>query len=349
MRKSSIRKGHLSLEAIMRDYKLPKDSKNKLYFDLNSQRSAGVWDVQWKSDLIYSFLQGYTIPPIYIVKTGTENIVSMSVIDGKQRITSVREFLLDVFPMSKNTRPVVDEEGKEYNVAGLKFSQFPQELKEMLLQEEFEVSYYSDMTDDEIAWQMEKLNMQKPLNSTQRANVVIGEEMATAVAEATKNDLFEERVLLTEKKKNSGELKKMIFQSLMLYTGQDVCSLSGQDIEKHMKKNKVDKDTVDKIKEILDDLDSLLPRSAPVNENMNSTNIPILVMNYDKYEQMMDDGEITREDYKDFLKYWFEEGINSKAYQENVNRNGQSKKYVSGRLRVMDDALSAFMTERLAI
>ena len=38
----------------------------------------------------------------------------------------------------------------------------------------------------------------------------------------------------------------------------------------------------------------LAKKTAKINENMNGINIPILVMNYDKYEQMLDDDEIAR-------------------------------------------------------
>ena len=96
----------------------------------------------------------------------------------------------------------------------------------------------------------------------------------------------------------------------MVYKWNDT-DLNDGKIEKLSKNyhEQFDKCVLNKLKDILSDLDTLIPNSEEVNKNLTSVNIPILVFNYDKYEQMLENEEITRDEYKEFLKYWFEKGI----------------------------------------
>ncbi len=91
MDRYGIKTRQLSIDFIKNDCKKKPEDFDKLFFDMGSQREEGQWSSEWKSDLIHSLLQGYYIPEIHIVATGTKNIKPMSVFEGKQRITSARE------------------------------------------------------------------------------------------------------------------------------------------------------------------------------------------------------------------------------------------------------------------
>ncbi|MEU9406275.1 DUF262 domain-containing protein [Streptomyces sp. NPDC048281] len=79
------------------------------------------WDVRRQSALIESFLMNVPVPPVYLSE---DDYGSYSVIDGKQRITAIRDFMLDHFALSQLTR---FEE-----ISGLKFSDLPSELQNSL-------------------------------------------------------------------------------------------------------------------------------------------------------------------------------------------------------------------------
>jgi len=364
MDKDCIKCAHWSVQRIMEDYKKKPGDFEKLFFDMNSQREEGQWNSVWKSDLIHSLMQGYHVPPIHIAKTGTKNIKPMSVFEGKQRITSIREYVLGLFRLGKDTMPVtfksemVDEKGKyiydengrrivkeeECQVAGKYFRELPEKLQKLLLYSEITLNMYFDLTDEEIAIQMERLNRQKKFNGTQTAKVKIGELKASYINDITKNEFFDNRILLTPAKKKSDELSKIVFQSLMIYTG-NVTTLNNGNIEKFVKNHpeQFDKPILDKINDILVDLDKLIPDNEKVNKFLNSINIPILVFNYDKYEQMLENEEITREEYKKFLKYWFDKGILSEEYNQYVENTPTNKTFVEGRINVMEEELVNFV------
>ncbi len=82
------------------------DDEN-LTFDYPIQRADGQWDKSQKALLIDSVLKGYIIPHVYIVKDGTEDFSPMSVLDGKQRLTTLYDFAKDKFALPKDMDDIV--------------------------------------------------------------------------------------------------------------------------------------------------------------------------------------------------------------------------------------------------
>ncbi|WP_369224165.1 DUF262 domain-containing protein [Streptomyces sp. R39] len=79
------------------------------------------WDQRRQSALIESFLMNVPVPPVYLSE---DDYGRYSVIDGKQRITAIRDFMADAFSLTQLTR------FEEIN--GLKFSDLPGELQNAL-------------------------------------------------------------------------------------------------------------------------------------------------------------------------------------------------------------------------
>jgi hypothetical protein len=79
------------------------------------------WSNEKRSALIESFLLNIPVPPIYLAE---DDYGVYSVIDGKQRITAIRDFMRDDFALTK-LEDFVD-------LAGRRFSQLPRELSNAL-------------------------------------------------------------------------------------------------------------------------------------------------------------------------------------------------------------------------
>ena len=69
--------------------------------------------------LIDSLLRGYIVPPVYTI---SEDGIQY-VIDGVQRLSTLKGFYNDEFAISKKAEPVIIE-GTEYNIAVLIISIF---------------------------------------------------------------------------------------------------------------------------------------------------------------------------------------------------------------------------------
>ncbi|QMU26654.1 DUF262 domain-containing protein [Adhaeribacter radiodurans] len=79
------------------------------------------WDLNKQSSLIESFILNVPVPPVYLSE---DDYGIYSVIDGKQRITSIRSFIKDQFPL-KDLK-------KFPELNGLTFSELPPNIKNAL-------------------------------------------------------------------------------------------------------------------------------------------------------------------------------------------------------------------------
>jgi hypothetical protein len=79
------------------------------------------WSAAAQAELIESFLLNVPVPPVYLAE---EDFGTYSVIDGKQRITTIRGFMRDEFALEKLQ--------KFSDVNGLKFSMLPKQLQNAL-------------------------------------------------------------------------------------------------------------------------------------------------------------------------------------------------------------------------
>lgn len=102
-------------------------SIGKYNYDPVYQRDYNVWDVKQKAFLIDTMFKNFPIPPIFLEQKINRGKTIYDVIDGKQRLNSIVEFINDGFGLP-------DDFGKDIygleDIAGLKFSQI-QELAEV--------------------------------------------------------------------------------------------------------------------------------------------------------------------------------------------------------------------------
>lgn len=147
----------------------------KINFEHISQRSL-VWERARKSNLIESLILSYPVPQVYARRiVGEENKKGNStyfILDGKQRLSTVKEFLNDEFALTK-LQPVTyfdDELNEEVtlDISDKKFSELPDGLKDLLNTVTFSIVYFDNLTKDEEKILFRKLNNGKPLSTKSR-------------------------------------------------------------------------------------------------------------------------------------------------------------------------------------
>lgn len=148
-------------------------------FDNAIQRGF-VWDRKRMSLLIDSILREYPIPPIFTIRTDEKVTVrnkEQSVydcIDGKQRSTTLKMFMDNEFKL-EGLAPFItrDSKGKEYEVDinGLTFEELDDDMQDAIKSYGLTVYYFSDITDEEVAEMMSRLNNGKVLTGTENARI----------------------------------------------------------------------------------------------------------------------------------------------------------------------------------
>lgn len=147
----------------------------KINFEHIIQRSL-VWERARKSALIESMILGYPIPTVYAKRmndgTGQRGSNTYYIMDGKQRLSTVKEFLNDEFALS-TLSPIAyfdNEEDREIelDISGMKFGDLPDGLKDFLNTVTFSVTYFDNLTKDEEKELFKRLNAGKPLSTKSR-------------------------------------------------------------------------------------------------------------------------------------------------------------------------------------
>lgn len=147
----------------------------KINFNHIVQRSF-VWEKSRKSALIESMIIGYPIPPVFAKRVNGDSEKrgdnTYFVMDGKQRLSTVKEYLNDEFALT-DLSPVTyfdDEIGEECekNISGMKFSELPEALQNHLSTVTFNVIYFDNLTKEEERELFKRLNAGKPLSAKSR-------------------------------------------------------------------------------------------------------------------------------------------------------------------------------------
>ena len=161
-----IRKANISWNAKQVTKMMEKGS---ITFENVIQRTL-VWDVKHKSLLIHSMIVGFPMGPIFAAKDDK----GYDVLDGKQRLNTIKEFLADEFALSGV--PTETEVEMEYgtdtmDINGMKFSELPENVQEEILDYSLTVYYFDSLTDEEMNEMFFRLNNGKPLSAIELTRV----------------------------------------------------------------------------------------------------------------------------------------------------------------------------------
>lgn len=193
-----------TVQSICRDI-----GKGKILLTHKLQRKEGQWNRDAKSYLIDSLLRKYPINPSYSIKEdGT-----LSIIDGVQRLSTLRDYMNDVFALSKKLEPVIiNDEEKE--IAGKKYSKLDKEVQDELKSAELQICELTDCTEKDVREIFRRQNAGKALNATQLRTTVITDEFADILYSLTSNAFFEKALSPAQRRKDLD--RDMIIETLML-------------------------------------------------------------------------------------------------------------------------------------
>lgn len=173
--------------------------KETISFKNVVQRSF-VWEKHRMSELIWSIIMGYPIPPIYAERGESVNdkVKIYDVMDGQQRNTTIYKYLKDEFALTRlRPIPYLDENGNEceIDISGKKFSELEEELQDIIQDATIVVKYYDNLDQSQKAEMFRRLNNGKPLSTKSRT--LASAKNIGSLLDIGSHKLFEE--MLTEK------------------------------------------------------------------------------------------------------------------------------------------------------
>ncbi len=284
------------------------------------QRPEGQWNKKQKTDLIDSLLRRYPMNPTYGIKE--DGIIS--VIDGVQRLSCVRDFLSDKFSLSKDMEPVIVND-EEKTLAGLKFSKLDDDTKDAILSSELQVYELTDCTEKDVREMFRRQNAGKPLNSKQLRIVHESDEFSDAIYSLATHPFMDK--LMTKVQRKNGSDRDLIIQTLMLLeTNQenDFTSFRTKDIDSFVKDHS-DSITTEKI-EVLQNVMSKLDEAFE-EIKIPVTSIPMVL--YSGYRIQKDKKSFSK--LVDIINEFLNGYENNEEYKQYVQSGTSSQENVRGR------------------
>ncbi len=317
-----------------------------IVYDHPMQRLPGQWDNEQQSLFMHSLAVPYAVPQIYALQLFDNFDEAFTVLDGKQRLTTVCDFVKDKFCIAKNMPPVfirkrqtvMDKSGKkqavftnqEYDISNKKFSELDEKLQERIMDFQFSVILLSDCTDEDIENQFLRLNNGTPLTKDQKTRVRLGDELAHFLDEQEKKELFAAKSSFSKNYRVQGVVQTCILQAVMLimdYPYKDIGNKSMMEFADWFRKNHKDSD-LEYCSDLFDKLNEAIPSTKKPHPLMKKTNIPILAY----HVQTADEVGLSMEEYGECIKELFGSYEPNVGYANYCGSGSYTKEKVKARM-----------------
>lgn len=345
------------MQTIEKTYTIKKINKGienaNIVFNHPMQRKPGQWDNDQQSLLIHSILSNFAIPQTYAMPLIEGDFDSFSVLDGKQRFTTIYDFVNDGFKLSENTPSILDKSTKiitdengnrrkeatieEYEIAGKYYSEIGKELQEKLNDTLISVIMLTDATDEDIEDQFYRLNNGTALTKDQKTRVMLGDELAAFIDKVEASEFFTKKSYFTSLQRKRGEVQTCILQTLMLvmdFPFKNFNSDTTMDFAEWFRKNHKNSD-LEYCEELFSKLNYAIHEIQNPNKLMKKTNIPILAYHI----QTVDDLGITLEKYGEWIQSFFDSYTPDCEYASYCGQGATSKVKVMARLEYVEKRL----------
>ena len=312
--------------------------KNTLRFTMPIQRADGQWQSYQKSLLIHSILGDYLIPPIYLVKYKEADETYYEALDGKQRVTSIFEFIEGQYQLHAST-PSVLIDGEEYELANKSFTELSDEVQDLILGFRFTIYVVEDATDEEIEELFARLNSSTPLTLIQKARTVMGTELAEWTREITQMDFFNKAISFTPAQMRRESELEVVLQSMLLidaqYEDYDYKGISMREVTKYCQSIRGNYDE-GKREWIYDIWGYLSEAFTEKHKFLKKSNVPMVFVTADKAMDM----KVEPADFKRFIDVFH--ANTPVAYEENTGSGNIKRVKTEGRINAMEEALKEF-------
>ena len=221
-----------------------KEWKNCLDMNPKYQRLGGIWDREKQQKLIDSIINEWDVPKLYVHQLNSENGFGyeLAVVDGKQRIETIRGFMDDAFPLASDFKYTVSNghrvDPKAEPKAKQKFSETPDAYQEVFKRLIVDVVYVETDDEKEIRELFQRLNSGTTLSKAELRNAIPG-QMTELIREIAKNSFFEKTLPFD----NSRYLHYSIAAKLIrleeeeLTTNKDLCGVVDKGLDKMARDN----------------------------------------------------------------------------------------------------------------
>lgn len=328
-----------TLNWTIKNLKSMHDSKETLDFDHPIQRQSSQWTNLQQSLLVHSILANFPVPAIYVQKIDSDMvddkgkpIYKYSVLDGKQRMTTIFSFINGDYTLNEET-PDVEIEGEVFTLSGKTFKELADDVQQELLRFKFQMFAFEDCTDDMIEEIFFRLNNSTPLSKPQKSKPLMGVVNAKFVGSILAGSFFTEKCNFSQLQLRKSDDMCTLLQSMMLldnkYYGYEYTSISADEVMRYSAAIKCNysEDQKELLLEIIDYLNESFDEKEKL---LKKINIPMTIIMADIAMKE----EIEPDEFHDWFLYFF---VSNKEYSQYCSSGSIKKEKVIGRLTTMQE------------
>ena len=339
-----------TLNWTVKNLKSMYDGKHTLQMDHPIQRQNLQWldDRLKRSLLIHSILANYPVPPVYCLKEAiSEKDYSYSILDGKQRLTTIFDFIDGRYPLDTET-PSVTIDDTVYELGGKYFTDLDTECQQELLRFKFTIYGFEDADDDLIEEIFFRLNNSTPLSKPQKAMPLCGVENAKFIKSILSDRFFSEICQFSALQRRKSDDMCTLLQGMMLldnsYEGYEFSSISADEIMRYAAsiKNNYSEEQKNRLYDIIDYLEKVFPEK---DKMLKKINIPIVMLaadtamgdGYDPVKNLYRVGPMY---FRQWFSYFFAECY--EEYKQYCSSGSIKKEKTLKRIEIMEASLTGY-------
>lgn len=220
------------------------DDEKSYDVDLALQRNE-VWNNDKRSLLIHTILIKFPIPVLYFDKEKKKYLV----LDGKQRLSTVRAYFKGDFAITPKT-PKVDGE----SLKGQHFQDLSPELKERFNDYMFDIILLNDISVEQRDEIFRRFNNGEQLSRFEITKALNYGSSMEKIFEISKNKFFAEKVNLSSVETSRMVNQELVIQTLMMLDEAEPSFdyMSVRRYSEKLKENGIPKETIDLVKDTSD-------------------------------------------------------------------------------------------------
>lgn len=341
--------------------------RGTIRFDYPVQRAGGQWSDIQKSYLIHTMIAGFPLPPVYFVsfkeeittvmksgeeKTKEENV--RYVIDGKQRLTTLVDFLNNQYSLDAET-PTVQVEGEEYELSGLYFDDLEEEVQDMFTSRTV-LTYTLDgevVSDDEIDDLFFRMNNGTALSRQQIAKAKMGVAWAEKLNKVTSSKFILNNCSFTKSQiKSDGHVLAIVQAMMMMDQEYEYKNVTAATISDYMSTFKEDSDSKEEILQSIEQamlyLEKGLQDYGKENVLLKKVHLPMVLITTVEAMKMEIETDAFMEWYHDFRmafkpkKKEVGQATQITEYEEFTGAGSTKKEKADGRLNEMKRCMTNY-------
>lgn len=193
-------------------------------FNYPIQRAGNQWNDLQKSLLIHSLSEDFPVPPLYSIvneeeitdikgKVKTGNVYY--ILDGKQRLTNITDFVEGKYFLHEDTPDAVID-GERYELRERTFEELDEPVRDAILDFSLQIYKLDEATDEQIEELFYRLNNGTPLSKQQKAKAKMGTAWANKIQELVKHEMVQDKASFTSLQIQKADNETAILQTMML-------------------------------------------------------------------------------------------------------------------------------------